>query len=444
VGEIGYTAAVGVGREPVRLEVLSGGDVPAPVSSVGDRLAGWYRTAARFAHQRVLFRAARAVPRTLHFVASSLSSGVVTDTLPAPRMSVGLAAQVALDEALLAMAMTPRRFPHRDDYTRVGAELADAEAMFARRGWLADPRAYHRSPPPLSAAEVATTSGWANGLRYERISWESGFAPHPGEAGGDRWMDFAPNRTATAVLASHADGPRPWVIAVHGFCMGVPFMDFPGLQVARLHRQLGFNVALPVLPLHGSRKVSRISGEPLLSFDLMNAVHGLTQAVWDIRRLVQLVRQEGATSISLYGVSLGAYVASLVAGLEDGVDAVVAGIPVSDFPGLFERHSPRHIRARASEHRLIGSVSDNVYRVVSPMSFQTSIPKERRFIFAGYGDRLALPDQAERLWQHWDRPTISWYAGSHVGYMFSRQVADFLAASLSECATVGAASNSRG
>jgi hypothetical protein len=359
-------------------------------------------------------------------------------------MSFGLAAQVAMDEALLAMAMTPRRYPHREDYARVGGELADAEAMYDRQGWLADPRSYHRTPPPLIAADVTTSQGWANGLRYQRLKWESGFTPHHGEAGGDRWMAYEPNRTASAVITSHADGPRPWVIAVHGFCMGFPFMDFPGLKVARLHRELGFNVALPVLPLHGSRRVTRVSGEPLLSFDLMNAVHGLTQAVWDIRRMVHLVRQEGATSISLYGVSLGAYVVSLVAGLEDGVDGVVAGIPVSDFPGLFHRHSPLHIRERAVEHRIMGGIAENVYRVVSPMSFEPSIPRDRRFIFAGYGDRLAMPDQAQRLWEHWDQPRISWYAGNHVGYMWSKQVADFLAHSLSECATLGVPSNVQG
>jgi hypothetical protein len=92
----------------------------------------------------------------------------------------------------------------------------------------------------------------------------------------------------------------------------------------------------------------------------------------------------------------------------------------------------------------LGGVSENVYRVVSPLSFVPSIPKERRFIFAGYGDRLALPEQAQRLWEHWEQPRISWYAGSHVGYMFSKQVSDFLVHSLDECATAGMASNIAG
>jgi len=429
VGEAEHEVAPGDGLAS-RLELVTESDDPGARVSALSRITGWYRSVARFARGRALVRATRAVPRTLHFVGSTMRSGEVSESLPAPHLTFGLAAQVAMDEALLAMAMAPRRFPHRADYGRVGGELADAQAMYGRRGWRADPSSYHRAPPAISDADVTASRGWAHGLRYDRWNWDSGFAPHPGEPGADRWMAFEPNRTASAAIVAHADGPRPWVIGTHGFCMGFPFMDFPGLQVARLHRELGFNVALPILPLHGSRRVTRVSGEPFLSFDLMNAVHGLTQAVWDIRRLIQLVRQQGATSISLYGISLGAYVVSLLTGIEDGLDGVVAGIPVSDFPGLFHRHSPHHIRARSIEHRIMGGVAENVYQVVSPLSFAPRIPKSRRFIFAGYGDRLAMPDQAQRLWEHWDQSRISWYAGNHVGYMWSKQVAEFLTTSL--------------
>jgi len=421
-------------------------DVTVPDASVSaiDRITGPYRAVAGFLNRRALARVTRALPRTLHFVGSALLRGEVSESLPAPHLSLGLAAQVAMDEALLAVAMTPRRFPLPGDYARVAAELADAEAMYTRRGWIAEPRTYHRTPPPLFDADVATSRGWAMGLGYDRVNWDSGFAPYPGEPGSDRWMAFEPNHVASAAVLRHADGPRPWVIAVHGFCMGFPFMDFPGLHAERLHHELGMNVAMPALPLHGPRRVTLISGEPFLSFELMNAVHGLTQAVWDIRRLIHWIREQGATSISLYGVSLGAYTVSLLAGIEEGVDAVVAGIPVSDFPGLFHRHSPHHIRARAIEHKIMGGTAENVYRVVSPLSFEAKVPPGRRFIFAGYGDRVATPEQAQALWEHWDQPQISWYAGNHPGYLWSKQVSDFLVASLGEGLMSGAAEVDRG
>ena len=129
-------------------------------------------------------------------------------------------------------------------------------------------------------------------------------------------------------------------------------------------------------------------------------------------------------------MSLGAYVVSLLAGIEDGLDAVVAGIPVVDFPSLFHAHSPVHIRARSIEHNILGGVAEDVCRVVSPMSFEPKVPHDRRYVFAGYGDRLAVPEQARMLWEHWDKPRISWYPGNHVGYLWSRQVESFLGESL--------------
>ena len=410
-------------------------EVAPPISpSLVDRIFGPYRTITRFLERRALVRAARAVPRTLRFMSATALNGTVTDVVSAPRHSLGLAVGVAADEAFLAMAMAPSRFPRRADYARVSAELADATQMFSSRGWITRPSSYHRTPPPLDVEDVQTSRGWAMGVGYERIAYESGFSPRAGEPGAERWMGYEPNREAVAAIVRHPDdagGPRPWLVCVHGFAMGYPFMDFTGLRTAKLHRALGVNVALPVLPLHGPRKVTRVSGEPFLSFDLMNTVHGLSQAIWDIRRLLSWIRAQGATTVGLYGVSLGAYVVALLAGIEDGLDAVVAGIPVVDLPALFHEQSPAHIRARSIEHHIIGGPAEAVFTAVSPMSFAPKVPQDGRFVFAGHGDRLAFPEHARRLWEHWERPRISWYWGSHVGYLWSRQVATFLEDSLS-------------
>jgi len=165
-----------------------------------DRMTGLFRAVAGFLNRRALARATRALPRTLHYIGSALLSGEVSDSVPAPHLSLGLAAQVAMDEALLAMAMTPRRFPLPGDYARVSSELAAAESLYAREGWIAEPDSYHRAPPPLFEPDVTTSRGWATGLSYDRWDWDSGFIPYPGEPGADRCMAFEPNRTASAVI----------------------------------------------------------------------------------------------------------------------------------------------------------------------------------------------------------------------------------------------------
>ena len=54
-----------------------------------------------------------------------------------------------MDEALLAVAMTPRSFRCPGDYARVSSELAEAESFYEREGWIGAASVYHRTPPPL-------------------------------------------------------------------------------------------------------------------------------------------------------------------------------------------------------------------------------------------------------------------------------------------------------
>jgi hypothetical protein len=42
------------------------------------------------------------------------------------------------------------------------------------------------------------------------------------------------------------------------------------------------------------------------------------------------------------------------------------------------------------------------------------LPKDRLMIVAGLGDRMAPPEQSELLWEHWGRPEIHWFPGSHL------------------------------
>ena len=405
-------------------------------------MLGWSRRAGNEVERALAShtptRAMVAIPRTASFVGKTALRRLRAPVpgLPVPNVSPGLAAQVAIDELILAVAMGPNRFPRRSDYERVGAELAYARLLFEERGWIADPASYHRDPPPLE--DPAMAKGWALGHSYERVLFPSEFTPRAEEPGADRWSGYASNHTAVAAVLRHPGPPRPWVVAVHGFGCGYPYMDLVGLHALRMHRDLGLNVVLPVLPLHGPRKINRVSGEAFLTFDLVNTVHGITQAVWDIRRVISWVRSQDPQGLALYGVSLGGYTVSLLAGLVDGIDAVIAGIPVVDFPAMFRSHSPGHIRLRAMEHEILGGNAEAVHRVVSPLAVTPLVPRGRRFIYAGLGDRLAQPTQAHALWRHWDEPVTHWYGGNHVGYLWAGSVGDFVASSLAESGlTVG-------
>lgn len=372
-----------------------------------------------------LARLTTTVPRTGRWAVETLftEAGRIPGA-PRVRLSASLLAHVAMDEAIIALLQGPNRFPRRRDYERVAAELLDARALFEERGWIADPRSYHVDPPPLD--DAARSRGWALGERYDRIRWVSGFEPRSVEPGADRWQSFEANHTASAWVMEHPGPPRPWLIAIHGFGTGATFADLLTFRAPHVHHELGWNIAAITLPVHGSRRPSRMGGEEFLGFDLMNTVHALAQSVWDIRRLISWVRTRDPQAMAMYGVSLGGYLTALMSCFVEDLDAVIAGIPVSDLATLFGRQSPEHVRQRAVQHRILDGNAEVVHRVVSPLAMEPFVARDRRFIFAGLGDRMAIPSQAQALWEHWERPTMSWFPGNHVGYLWSAKVAGFV------------------
>ena len=370
----------------------------------------------------VLFPLASAVGLLAISAASFVATGrasLRTDPprrdVPEARRSVQMSARVAIDEAVLAGQDLVRSLPSSAELERIRHEVDAARELFALRGWLADPGAYHREPPPLEVSQLQAR--WLKRSRrrivYEALTFESGYEPDAAEPGRDRWLGYSANRMAHAVILRHEGAPRPWLVCVHGYLMGHTGFSFWIFDAIRHHHQLGLNVALPVLPFHGPRRVGRFSGEGFLRGDVLDTVHAEAQTVWDLRRLLGWIRAQGAPAIGVHGVSLGGYNAALLAGIDAELSCVIAGIPPTDLARLVWHHAP------PSNVRLIenlGIVHDEVaelYRVVSPCALLPKIPALGRAIYAGIGDRLVPADHPRDLWEHWGRPRILWMQSGH-------------------------------
>jgi hypothetical protein len=343
------------------------------------------------------------------------------EEVPRPVPSMALATQVALDDALLATMQVSLPFPTAADRPRIRSEVHQAREQFEQNGWLEKPAAYHQLPPPLEQVRLRPTR--TAGIDCEHLSFESGYAPRSGEPGRERWLGYEANRTGHAWVLRHpSPEPRPWLVCIHGYQMGWPLVDLLAFRPALLHHRLGMNLLLPVLPLHGPRKVGRRSGDGFLAGDFLDTIHAEAQAMWDIRRLLSWVRAQGAAPIGVYGLSLGGYNTALLASLDEDLACVLPGIPATDFTRLVWRHGPPLQIRHGEHHGLVHDEVREVLQVVSPLALKPRVARERRHIYAAVADRLVPADQVRDLWLHWERPQIVWYQGAHLTFRFHRDV----------------------
>jgi hypothetical protein len=366
-----------------------------------------------------------AVPRTVTFLAGSELRRLTPwrNGRPVALPSPQYAAQVALDEVMLG-ALAASRAPRASEYKRLGAEVMEAYDVWQQHGWIDDPASYHRAPPRL--VDVRVSSRRSRGVAFQHVSFPSEYRPGDDEPGAARWRARAADRTAHAWVLRHEDGPRPWLVCIHGMGMGVPIADLSAFEAGRLYRDGGFNLVLPVLPAHGPRRAHGLRLPDVPGADYLDLIHMLAQGLWDVRRLLGWIRDEGATAIGVHGISLGGYVAALLACHEPGLAGVIAGVPVVDFERLQRHHaSPSQLR-RAARHHLVGDEARGISRVVSPLALPSAVPRERLAVYGGLGDRVATAAQAQLLVEHWDPSSVCWYAGGHVGFMWSRRVTRFV------------------
>jgi pimeloyl-ACP methyl ester carboxylesterase len=332
--------------------------------------------------------------------------------VPAPRGTL-------VDKAALALVRSRQPKVSVGLVEHTASEIALASALFDEQGWSSSPATYHRRPPLLLDSEVTKrrTHSWPR--RHESITFASGFRPRNIEPGANRWAGNTCNDTVLVRLLRHPKIERPWVVCLHGFGQGASRFDLIALWANYFHAALGFNVAVPVLPLHGPRR-SPGSGQ-LLSIDLAMTLHGIGQAIWDVRRLLRWIKNSTGSPVGVYGLSLGGYLAALLAGTEP-VDCVAAGIPFTDVLGLMAHHDapPEYLDILRSD------AAEDAFRVVSPLAVTPLVAPNRRALFVARGDQFIPASQSVALAQAWDQSPVHSYSGGHTGYLLSRETKTFV------------------
>ena len=190
-------------------------------------------------------------------------------------------------------------------------------------------------------------------------------------------------------------------------------------RAGRIHRELGFNVAMPVQPGHGPRR-NRWPAYPGTD-PMANVARAWSGRCPEVRAVIGWIEPQ-ATAIALSGLSLGSAVAALAAGLDDRIDAVALYTPILGLNGMIARHLHRWGigTPTSSVRRWHPTSSPNSPRSSTrwPSTIAPPAPTADR---RAWHDQMAYRQSALALHERWGG-RLHWHDGGHVGHLLSRSV----------------------
>ncbi|MBX5487557.1 MAG: alpha/beta fold hydrolase [Mycolicibacterium hassiacum] len=323
--------------------------------------------------------------------------------------------------SLLAATMLPGMLPAVVPGLRGNRSRDEREQLrfYAELAATQDPTASFpapRTPPRVSSRPANPIAERIAGGHVYNIRFATSFeAVNP--ALRDRCRSYERNNVVHAQHWRHPDGPRPTLCLIHGF-MGSPYLLNGLFFSLPWFYRCGYDVLLYTLPFHGARaeKGSPFSGYGFFANGFAGFAEAMAQAVHDFRSIIDYLEHTGVDRIALTGMSLGGYTSALIASVDDRIQAVIPNVPVVAPDRTVDEWFPANqlVRLRNLLSRTDADLVAAATRFSSPLNYAPLVPKERRLIITGLGDRLAPPEQAELLWEHWDRCAFHWFPGNHV------------------------------
>jgi pimeloyl-ACP methyl ester carboxylesterase len=317
-------------------------------------------------------------------------------------LRTGLAS--VLTAATLPRAVLQLRSPERERLEFYG-ELAGA-----------DPASVFVAPERVQVRTAPGRGPGVPGGRVELLRFDSPYrALNP--ALRDEYARHANNAVARAQHWRHEDGPRPTLCVIHGFGASPAWFNTAFFSLKQFFAD-GWDVLLYTLPFHGSRRTSTlaVNGTDLFAHGMAHFSEGIVHAVHDFRAFLDHLEATGAPRFGVTGLSLGGYTSGLLAAVEGRLDFAIPNAAVTWLPPLLDSWFPASAGA-ALQRRLAGvpkATLEQALRLHSPLSHPPLLPKDRLMVVGGLGDRLAPPEQSLLLWEHWGRPQLEWFPGSHV------------------------------
>ncbi len=210
------------------------------------------------------------------------------------------------------------------------------------------------------------------------------------------------------------------IVALHGWRMGDSRLSALTLIPGYFFR-LGLNVVLLDLPYHGRRSPSHVQpGSYFPSANVVRTNEGFAQAIHDLRSLSLWLEERNTAPIGVLGLSLGGYLASLWASLDE-LACVMCISPMVDMAEVALRIIGQHrdmLSGKANIYfdSLRQEFLQQAFAVHSPLTYQPRVAQNARLILAGVADEIIPAWQPEMLSKHWGNCPIHWITSRHLDH----------------------------
>lgn len=218
---------------------------------------------------------------------------------------------------------------------------------------------------------------------------------------------------------------RPAAVLLHWLGGGFSTLEIIGHRMA----EGGIPTLLLYLPHYGPRRAKE--SPRLVEVDLDRTRENMRQSVLDVRRARDwLAGRPGVdpSRVGIVGISLGAVVGSLAAGVDGGFGRSVFIIGGGDLPGILFQDSKEtaEVKRKLEEAGHTRESMAAPLRGVEPLTFAARVRREDVLMINAEADEIIPRASTEKLHEALGRPEILWLKGGH--YSISFQVGTVLKA----------------
>lgn len=302
----------------------------------------------------------------------------------------------------------------------------------------ADPAAVFMTPPrqvPITVTDSPLLAYRPKNIPTQLLRFNSPYqALHP-EVRAD-YAHHHRNRQVYAQHWTHPDGPRKTLIFMHGYLLdsyGINSLLFS----LRWFYKKGYDILLYTLPFHGYRQghLHPFSGFGYFANGFAHVNEAMLQSIYDLRILMNYLEDRGVPQMGVSGLSLGGYLTSLAACVDERLSFAIPNAPVVSPADMLMEWQPTSWVFRQLMPRVGLRVADIRHDIAvhAALTYPPKLTPDRLLVIGGAGDRFTAPRYVKLLHEHWAGSRMHWFPGNHIMHLHQGEYLRLMLRFMDDC-----------